>query len=226
LSNKAVDTKKRLGILDQMFTQGFKTLTTNKELEIYRDLTAEKVHVELPMDYLQQARVIGLVDPITQKLHGGFTMAYQGKLRCIDQLPEKVVQTNPFIKKHKDRFFEINGLWLDHKSAPEGSRFSLYCQTMREAIRLTMKGKDKYVYAYCANNEKLRKFYKNFNSTELYEGPVRQLPGMDEPGFERIEMGCMKRLPLTIARNPLFLVSRAVQFKTPKLQWLANKESA
>ncbi len=197
--------------LDVMSKIKFQALTTREDLLTYQRKTAEQVSVTLPMAYLSKARVIGLKDEDSQQIYGGFTMAYQGPLRCLEQLPLEVQQNNPFLNKYRDQFFEINGMWLNHKMAPENSRLQLYLSAMREASLMAMQGKSKYVYAYCAENKKLRDFYRNFNSFEIYEGPVSPLPGMGKAGLERVEMGCMKRLPITILRNPLFLVKRATK---------------
>jgi hypothetical protein len=191
----------------------FQLLTTKQDLTNYQEQTAQQVDVELPMAYLQKARVLGLKADGSDVIYGGFTMAFEGPLRCLSQLPETVRECNPTLRRFHDQCFEINGLWLNHKLAPDNSRLQLYLACIREASRLTVKGKSKYVYAYCADNEKLRRFYQNFNSKEIYEGPVAPLPGMKKVGRERVEMGCMKRLPLTILRNPLFLMRRA-QWKT------------
>ncbi len=187
----------------------FQLLTTTQELEKYQELTAERVGVELPMSYLSKARVLGLKGEGPRAICGGFTIASEGPLRCLSQIPEQVQEENPILNRFKDQFFEINGMWLNRTLAPENSRLQLYLHCMREASRQTLRGKSKYVYAYCAENKKLREFYRNFNSLEIYEGPVKLLPGMKEAGLERVEMGCMKKLPLTILRNPLFLAKRA-----------------
>ncbi len=187
----------------------FQILRSETDLKIYQQKTAEQVGVELPLSYLREARVIGLKNKDTGEICGGFTMAFTGSLRCIEQLPEEVKETNFYLNKFKDRFFEINGLWLNHAEAPANGRLQLYLQCMQQASLLTIKGKSKYVYAYCADNQKLRDFYRNFNSKEIYEGPIRPLPGMKEAARERVEMGCMIQLPWTIIRNPGFLVQRA-----------------
>lgn len=187
----------------------FQLLTTTKELEKYQMLTAEKVGVELPMSYLSKARVLGLKAKDSNVICGGFTIASEGPLRCLSQIPGQAYEKSPILKRFKNQFFEINGMWLNRALAPENSRLQLYLHCMREASRQTLQGKSKYVYAYCAENQKLRAFYENFNSVEIYEGPVELLPGMKEAGRERVEMGCMKKLPLTILRNPLFLLKRA-----------------
>lgn len=196
-------------ILFSMLKTSFQILTTHADLKTYQELTEEKVSVKLPMNYLEQARVVGLKNQRTGAIYGGFTMAYQGSLRCLEQLPEVIRKNHPYLKKYDNQFFEINGLWLNHKKAPDNARLQLYLHCMREASLLTLKGKSKYVYAYCANNQKLRDFYRNFNSIEIYEGEVSPLPGMKYSGPERVEMGCMKRLPITVLRNPLFLVQRS-----------------
>lgn len=204
----------------------FQVLTSRDDLKQYQEKTAQAVSVELPMDYLVKARVVGLKDQATGQIYGGFTMAFDGPLRCLEQLPEEVWQDSHPLKKHRDRCFEINGLWLNHRDAPGDSRIQLYLHCMKEALKLASAGKYKYVYAYCAENESLRRFYKNFNSIELYEGPVATLPGMKKAGRERVEMGCMKRLPLNILRNPQFLVSRAFGgFRRRRWQW-PDEESA
>lgn len=187
----------------------FQTIHSESDLLQFQKKTANQVHVKLPMDYLQAAKVIALKDDKDQEIYGGFLMAHQGELRCLKQIPEDISTINPLIQKYKEQCFEINGLWLDHKKAPRSSRFELYMRCMQEALTLAAKGKSKYVYAYCAENQKLRAFYKNFHSKTLYEGPVAMLPGMDEPSNEVVEMGCMKKLPLLLARNPQFLIDRA-----------------
>ncbi len=202
----------------------FQILSSQEDLENYQECTAAQVDVLLPMSYLEKARVVGLKSPHTGQLFGGFTMAYQGPLRALSQLPEEVKEHSPILRRYNNQFFEINGMWLNHKKAPDNSRLQLYLHCMREASLLALKGKTKYVYAYCAENQKLKDFYKNFNSMEIYEGPVRHLPGMKEAGLERVEMGCMKRLPLTILRNPLFLIKRT-SLKRPKTRIVFGKKS-
>lgn len=202
-----------------MKTMNFQILKEQNDLNLYQKLTAQRVDVELPMDYLERAKVVGLKDSQTQQIYGGFTMAYQGPLRCIEQIPKNHSIPDLSIQEQIDSCFEINGLWLNHRETNENYRFQLYLACMREAIKLSFMGKNKYVYAFCAENEKLKKFYKNFNSKKLYEGPVTPLPGMKKSSHEIIEIGCMKKLPLTIARNPLFLVSRAFDSKLKKFKW-------
>jgi len=198
----------------------FQILSSNHELFRYQRETAERVDVELPMDYLQRARVIGLVDNHSHEILGGFTFAYQGPLRCLSQIPDEEQLQNSLIQKYKESCFEINGLWLDHSRAPNGSSFQLYLRCMEEAIRLSFKGKPKYVYAYSADNEKLRRFYRNFNSKKVYEGPIQMMPGMRKLENEVVEMGCMKRLPITVLRNPGFLLTRGFSSSRRRLSWI------
>lgn len=199
----------------------FQTLHSKKDLLAFKRLAHDFVGVDLPMDYLDKALVIALKDNKGDRIHGGFVMAYQGPLRCLEQLPENILLQHKLIKKNRDNCFEINGLWLNKKTAPNGSRLKLYLECMKQAIRMGLKGKHKYVYAYSSENQKLREFYKNFNSWKLYEGPVNPLPGCEAPGLEVVEMGCMKRLPLTVLRNPNFLVDRAFSSSVKKLKWIS-----
>jgi hypothetical protein len=198
-------------MLFSMAEFNFSVLKNVDQLSLYQEQTAHRVGVELPMDYLQRARVIGLIDRDTTRLAGGFVMAYQGPLRCLAQIPEADSHSRALIDRYGDQCFEINGLWLDHHQAPSGSSFHLYMRCMQEAIQLSLSGKTKYVYAYSAENHKLRKFYQNFNSKRIYEGPIKPLPGLHKIEDEVVEMGCMKRLPLTVLRNPGFLVKRGLK---------------
>lgn len=196
----------------------FKQITQEKDLMTFQKLTASQVGVELPINYLSQARVIGLIDDQSSEFFGGFVMAFEGPLRCLEQIPKSALGESSAVNNYQNKCFEINGLWLD-KKAPPGSRFKLYIHCMKEAIKLGLTGRHKYVYAYGAENPKLRQFYKNFNSTKIYEGPVKQLEGMDKVENEVVEMGCMKRLPLTVLRNPQFLISRAFKRPMNKYRW-------
>jgi len=120
----------------------------------------------------------------------------------------EALEKNEYLRQKMERCFEINGLWLDKHNTPVAGRFRLYFRCMYEAIRLTVKGKTNYVYAYSAENQKLRNFYTNFRSTKIYEGKVKALHGMTGEAFEVVELGEMKRLPVLLLRNPLFLLTR------------------
>ncbi len=204
-----------------METAHFTSIQTEKDLSLFKHLAGHYVGVDLPMSYLEDALVIALKDKFDDRLYGGFVMSYNGNIRCLEQLPETIQKHHDLIRKNRDHCFEINGLWLDKKAAPQGSRLQLYLECMKQSIRLGLKGKHKYVYAYSSDNHKLRQFYKNFNSWKIYEGPVRPLPGCENPGSEVVEMGCMKRLPLTVLRNPNFLVDRAFNRTSRKLKWIS-----
>ncbi len=198
----------------------FQRLQSSLDLLTFKKHANHFVGVDLPTTYLEKALVIGLKNK-RGDIYGGFVMAYDGPLRCLEQLPEKVLREHDLLIKNRSHCFEINGLWLNKSQAPQGSRLQLYLECMKYAIRLGLKGKHKYVYAYSSNNDKLREFYKNFNSWKIYEGPVKALPGCENPGSEVIEMGCIKRLPVNIAKNPTFLMDRAFNGTVKKLKWIS-----
>jgi len=160
-----------------------RTLTEIEDLEVFRTIAAEYIDVLLPLEYLQQSKVVVCSLP-TGEFCGGYMLVPQGQfpLRVLDSIPDPEFAR---IETDLTNVAEITGLWLDAKKA--NTTFCSIVFWLKLYFDLATSGYDGFVYAYTLKKKNLAKIYSTFGPTSLFEGLTKQLAGMGEPAVEAVE---------------------------------------
>lgn len=187
-------------------------LVHTEDLQAYQEKTQTRVQVALPLEYLRRGSVVALVhrNPAGQleEILGGFSLIREGPFRSLEQIPQKLLAEDAYLKKCQNRCFEINGFWIDHQEAPPCGRFRIWISLLIEVLKTAAQGKFYFVYSYESHKGHLEKIYSNFAPKRVFQGEVRQLEGMEGASWENVEVSNLKRLTKGTLKNPSFVINR------------------
>jgi len=139
-------------------------LTSDEDLESYRQLTEKYINVLLPLEYLQRSKVVAFRHA-NGELCGGYVLVQSGPLRVLESIPE-----DDFSQIFTDlsNVAEITGLWLDSKKS--GTLFCSVALWLRLYFDLLFSSFDGFVYAYTL---------KKNNLLEWIRVPVKEVEAVE-----------------------------------------------
>ena len=122
----------------------------------------------LPTDYLSSGDTL-LVVTTNNVLNGGVTFVTDpSRFRTVPLSP-KEIETRP-------GDFEMNGLWLS-PGLPKNSRLMFWLFVCTYLLSRPLDSR--FYFSFETRKQNLEKFYKSFTEEILYEGEVKNLPGMN-----------------------------------------------
>lgn len=177
-----------------------KKLRHESDLLEYQEKTHAKVGVLYPMDYLRKARVYALVED--GKIQAGFFFISKGPLRTVQSLPSNC--------KVEKRLTEISGIWIN--SSEKTQAMVLKFWFAMSVCALPELGRT-LIFTYSTSKPGLRKMYAMFSPTEIYNGPVAALEGMEKDDVESINIAPAHSLAFSPILNPRFFYQKAVSLQ-------------
>jgi hypothetical protein len=192
-----------------------KRLTSDEDLEIYRQLTDKYINVLFPLEYLKQSKVVVLRHK-NGDICGGYMLVTEGPFRVLESIPD---EQRAKISMDLSNVAEITGLWLDAKKAD-----SLFCSAglwITLYFAALFSSFDGFVYAYSTKKRNLKKMYASFGPVSLFEGETRQLEGMPLPEKEAVELVTKRQAALIPVKNLKFFTRRfTVVGRSISLRWM------
>ncbi|MBT3980848.1 MAG: hypothetical protein HOE90_05800 [Bacteriovoracaceae bacterium] len=179
----------------------FVELTSEKEINTYREMTSVQVDVLFPIEYLKRSRVVVWMDH-EGVIKGGFVIVTKPPFRVLESIPQRVrnhLDVEPF------ECVEVTGLWLHHSLENKRDSARFWLKLYREVW--SMK-KENIIYAYDIKKKKLKNIYQKGKPEVLYKGITIRLQGMKTSEVESVEMVRRKNVLLTPLFTPSFLISR------------------
>lgn len=160
-------------------------LSNQNDFDFFRKRCNELVHVDFPQSYLEQ----GFVRIFRKygKIVGGYAVINDGPLRTVESLP-----CESFLKKEKNKLFEITALWMCPKEKNGLLSAFLWFNFSRDIAN--QKSKTHLIYAYDLDNKRLGKLYAMGKPEVVYRGKVKQLEGNTCENIESVEIACRKRI--------------------------------
>jgi len=168
-----------------------KTLKSIEDLDHYRHTTEQYIDVLLPLEYLQQSKVV-VFRHRSGELCGGYTLVRSGTLRVLNSIPDKHRKK---ITLDLSNVAEITGLWLDARKARHSFCSILFW--LHLYVDLVVSPFDGFVYAYTLKKRNLKKTYSTFAPITLYEGETKQQEGMSGSEIEAVEFISKKSVVLS-----------------------------
>lgn len=179
----------------------FKKLHDVKSLEEFRQLTHRKIDVLFPLEYLQSSTVIACYSD-KNKICGGFMIVTRGPFRVLESIPDAA---RDILEVDQDQTAELTGLWLDQRAVNKRDSALFWMQLYQHALRTP---KQYFIYAYNMKYKKLGRIYAHASPDILYRGPTLQLPGMDRPEIESIEIVRKRNIMMAPFTSPSFFLGR------------------
>lgn len=169
-------------------------IKSERDLIKFQEENQRHIGVLFPIEYLRESRAYGMYH--NNQLMGGYLIKTKSQLRTLQGLPDNVY--NSFLNSYKlSEVCEITGLWIHPSLRKSTSSRRLI---MNIALRLAIRPKKHFVYTYSKKCAGLEKLYSLSKPKRIYEGYVKQLPGMNRPDEEIIEIASSIKAGLNVIK--------------------------
>jgi hypothetical protein len=172
-----------------------KTLETTQELQAYIDELANLTSVRLPMEYLQQGMVRGLVAR-DGKVLGGYALILSGQFRCVRLLPAEQQERMQNLMG-VGRVAEATGLFL----APTiRSPFASFWLGLHILADLVLARKTHFIFGYNFDIPGLRRLYSKLQGEVLFRG-TPSTPGMKSHATLSLELLSLRNIVSNVPKH-------------------------
>ena len=190
-----------------------KLIDNEKDLSQFQRRAQRYIGVLFPVDYIKESSVYGIYH--NDQVMGGYLIKTDSQFRTIQGLPEEVQKR--FLNSYKlNDICEITGLWIHPSLRKSAASWELIISI---ALKLVRRPKKYFVYTYSKKCAGLGKIYSLSKPKRIYEGTVKQLPGMKSTDEEIIEIASSIKGSLNVIKTYLLFSAQVLarDFLKPKI---------
>lgn len=155
----------------------FKKLETDRDLRMLQREFKQADGINLPIEYLKQGRAFVCFNSCLEP-QGGFALIERGPFRSFEQIPE----SGPMPVDAS--VLELTAVCLSPGNTLRRTRYWSYVVGKTLSSRAA-----NIIYAVDSDKTNLReRVFNHIRNHVIYEGPVRQLDGMDSETVEAVEL--------------------------------------
>jgi hypothetical protein len=154
--------------------------TKGKRLTQFIDETELVLGIRFPLDYLDRASVLTLVDQ-EQVICGGAIVVLEPPFRSIRSIPTG--SEVDFCVGKQEEWAEINGVWLNAEKKSPYLSFTFWSHLISHLLRTN---KQHFIFTFDNSNNRMSQVANVFQPEVLYSGKTIKLEGMKTDSDETI----------------------------------------
>lgn len=148
----------------------FRTLTTDREIDVYLEKFGHHVKVRLPYDYINRARVVGAFRG--NEMVAGYMLVTKPVFRSLMFVPDEVRQQHEFFGNDEYEMMEVNALWIGAGVRSARDQFGIWMHMLRDVFSC----RKKYILLMAdTRNTNICQIHQLMGKQEIYQGePLRR----------------------------------------------------
>tara|TARA_R110002072_G_scaffold303107_2_gene493761 strand:- start:32709 stop:33332 length:624 start_codon:yes stop_codon:yes gene_type:complete len=185
----------------------FKTLTDERDIDLFLSRFESYVGVKLPYDYAQRSTFVAGFKG--DEMVGGYMLVTKPDFRSLMFVPDDVKNTHDFFRNESYEMMEINGVWMSASLKTASEQFSIWLKLILDAFRCR-----KQFVLLMANqrNINIRHVHAMTGAKDIYEGEPMLMAGEKSHSSIRVSYTTRWSLLLNVPRYWLEYKGRERRF--------------
>lgn len=185
----------------------FKTLTDERDIDLFLSRFESYVGVKLPYDYAQRSTFVAGFKG--DDMVGGYMLVTKPDFRSLMFVPDDVKNTHDFFRNESYEMMEINGVWMSASLKTASEQFSIWLKLILDAFRCR-----KQFVLLMANqrNINIRHVHAMTGAKDIYEGEPMLMAGEKSHSSIRVSYTTRWSLLLNVPRYWLEYKGRERRF--------------
>jgi len=150
----------------------FKTLNTNKEIELFLNKVKNYSGVKLPHEYASKSKIVGVYS--SDKMVAGYMLVTHPAFRSLLFVPDSTKATHRFFRNEQFEMMEVNGLWIGPALKTPASQIRVWLHLV---VDIFSSRKNYVLLMRDARNKSMDRFMSMATPKELYEGNPTLISG-------------------------------------------------
>jgi len=185
----------------------FKTLTDERDIDLFLSRFESYVGVKLPYDYAQRSTFVAGFKG--DDMVGGYMLVTKPDFRSLMFVPDDVKNTHDFFRNESYEMMEINGVWMSASLKTASEQFSIWLKLILDAFRC----RKQYVLLMAnQRNINIRHVHAMTGARDIYEGEPMLMAGEKSHSSIRVSYTTRWSLLLNVPRYWLEYKGRERRF--------------
>ena len=143
----------------------FRTISDDKEIELFLEIFKRHVGIKLPTDYVSNSRIVGAF--LHNKLVGGYMLVTSPPFRSTLFVPDSIKNWHSFFQYDPYEMMEVNGVWISPALKSVNQQFSVWTEILKDIFLC----KKKYILLMRdARNRNVDHIHKLTSPIQIYKG--------------------------------------------------------
>lgn len=185
----------------------FKTLTDERDIDLFLSRFESYVGVKLPYDYAERSTFVAGFKG--DDMVGGYMLVTKPDFRSLMFVPDDVKSSHDFFRNESYEMMEINGVWMSASLKTASEQFSIWLKLILDAFRC----RKQYVLLMAnQRNINIRHVHAMTGAKDIYEGEPMLMAGEKSHSSIRVSYTTRWSLLLNVPRYWLEYKGRERRF--------------